>query len=165
MSVSKKEVVIDTNVPIVANGKTEQAGPDCILACMAKLSHTRDECCVLLDSRNRILNEYSKKLSHSGEPGLGDGFFKWLFENQVNPEHCRQVPLKCHKNRGFEEFPDDPNLRDFDEDDRKFVAVALASGTRPKVLNASDTDWWDHRQALQKHGVEIVFLCPELMEK
>ena len=155
---------MDTNVPIVANRKTGQASLDCILACIAKLSHIQDECCVLLDSRNRILNEYSKKLSRSGEPGPGDGFFKWLFENQVNPEHCRQVPLKCHKDRGFEEFPDDPDLSAFDQDDRKFVAVALASGTEPEVLNASDTDWWHYRQALQQHGVEIVFLCPELMQ-
>lgn len=28
----------------------------------------------------------------------------------------------------------------------------------------SDPDWWHHRQTLQEHGVEIVFLCPELME-
>ena len=67
--------------------------------------------------------------------------------------------------RGFEEFPDSARLSSFDRSDRKFVAVALASGSSPKVLNAADTDWWDHRQALEENGVDVVFLCPELMER
>ena len=66
--------------------------------------------------------------------------------------------------RGFEEFPGAPSLAGFDMDDRKFVAVALASGTGPEILNASDTDWWDFREPLERHGVRVNFLCPELME-
>ena len=75
----------------------------------------------------------------------------------------RQVTITPHEQRGFEEFPDDPELARFDRDDRKFVAVALASGTSPPIVNASDRDWWEHREALQVHGIEILFLCPELM--
>ena len=166
MSMSKTEVVMDTNVPIVANGnKTEQAGPCCILACIKRLRHIRDECLLLLDDRKRIIDESGKKLNRSGQPGPGDAFFLWLWQNQANPEYCRKIALTPHEDRGFEEFPDDPDLSAFDQDDRKFVAVALASGTEPEVLNASDTGWWHHRQALQQHGVEIVFLCPELMQR
>ena len=91
-------------------------------------------------------------------------FFLWLWQNQANPEYCRKISVTPHEDRGFEEFPDDPDLSAFDQDDRKFVAVALASGTGPNVLNASDTGWWLHQQALHQHGVEIVFLCPELMK-
>ncbi len=159
----KTEVVMDTNVAVVANGKTEQAGRRCVRECIAKLRHIRNECCLLLDNGNLILEEYRKNLSLSGQPGPGDGFYKWLFDNQANPEHCQKVPLKPHIDREFEKFPDDPNLESFDRDDRKFVAVALASGTAPKVLNASDPDWWFHCQALRQHGVEVVFLCPDLM--
>ncbi len=164
MSMRKPEIVMDTNVAVVANGKAQQADRDCILKCINRLSHIRDECRLLLDNRNLILKEYLGNLSLSGQPGLGDTFFKWLWQNHANPEYCRKVAVKPREDRGFEEFPEDPNLSSFDRDDRKFVAVALASETGPKVLNASDADWWHYRQALRQHGVEIVFLCPDLME-
>ena len=163
MTSSQTEVVIDTNVAVVANGKTEQAGPGCILNCIVRLRQVRDEYRVLLDSRNLILEEYLRNLHLSGQPGLGDAFFKWLFDNQANPEHCRRVIVNHHPSRVFEEFPDDPSLSGFDQDDRKFVAVAVASGTGPTILNASDTDWWDYRHELRRYGVEVDFLCPELM--
>ena len=73
------------------------------------------------------------------------------------------MPITVHSDCGFEEFPNDPRLSNFDSDDRKFVAVALASQSDPQVLNATDTDWWAHRKALEENGVDVVFLCPELM--
>ena len=118
---------------------------------------------VLLDDKNLILIEYRRNLHPSGQPGTGDAFFKWLFDNQANLEQCRRVAVTLDPDREFEEFPDDPALTSFDRNDRKFVAVALASGTEPKVLNASDTDWWDYRGELHRHGIVVVFLCPELM--
>ena len=163
MSDGKTEIVVDTNVPIVASGGTEQADPSCILNCIAILREIQDERLVLLDDKDLILGEYRENLSFSGQPGVGNSFFKWLFDNQANPAHCRKVQLTIHPVRGFEEFPEDPSLDSFDRDDRKFVAVVIASGTGPAVLNASDRDWWVYRQELRRHGVEVVFLCPNLM--
>jgi len=160
----KGEVVVDTNVPLVANGKTEQADLECEVACVRKLIQIQSEQRTLLDDRMLIMGEYRRNLSQSGQPGVGDAFFKWLWENQANEQHCRTVPLTVHADRGFVEFPDDARLSSFDLSDRKFVAVALASGTDPQVLNASDTDWWHDRQTLAEHGIQIVFLCPELMQ-
>lgn len=120
---------------------------------------------MLLDDHGLIIEEYRKNLSHSGQPGLGDAFFKWLWENQGSLGHCRKVPIALHVGRGFAEFPDDPQINTFDPYDRKFVAVARASGTHPELLNATDTDWWQDRKALENNGIRIVFLCPELMEK
>ena len=42
---------------------------------------------------------------------------------------------------------------------QKFVAVALASGAHPPILNAVDSDWWNHRAALADAGVTCEFLC------
>ncbi len=156
--------MVDTNVPLVANGKTEQADLECEVACVRKLIQIQSEQRTLLDDRMLIMGEYRRNLSQSGQPGVGDAFFKWLWENQANEQHCRTVPLTVHADRGFVEFPDDARLSSFDLSDRKFVAVALASGTDPQVLNASDTDWWHDRQTLAEHGIQIVFLCPELMQ-
>ena len=114
----------------------------------------------------RIFKEYRRLLSPSGQPGVGDAFFKWLWDNQANPKRCRQIgitPLAIAI-QTLRSFRADPDLATFDAADRKFVAVALASGLNPTILNASDTDWWIHRQPLIRNGLTIEFLCPDLME-
>lgn len=165
MSTEKTAIVLDTNVAVVANGFAEQASQACISTCTVELRRITGtgNHLLLLDDRYLILGEYQKKLNFSGQPGPGDAFFKWLWERHADKRFCRIVPVTPHEARGFEEFPDDPGLASFDMDDRKFVAVALASGSGPQVLNASDTDWWHHREPLHRHGVAVVFLCPDLM--
>ena len=160
----KPEVVVDTNVPIVANGKAPQASRDCQSICRSRLRLVRESQILLLDSERLIIGEYIKNLDLSGRPGEGDEFIAWLWENQANEQYCRIISVVSHAQREFEEFPADPDLAPFDRDDRKFVAVALASGSAPEVLNASDTDWWHHLEALRRHGVNVTFLCPELMQ-
>lgn len=152
--------VIDSNVPIVANGKTNQASPECVLACVEALGRAR-EGLTCLDDGFRILGEYMKHLSPSGQPGAGDAFMKWVFQNQANSLHCEVVPITPANDNGesYEEFPADPDLADFDRSDRKFVAVALASQHGPPILNSVDSDWWHARMALSRHDVEIEFLC------
>ena len=165
MSAAKEEVVLDTNVAVVSNGDTEQAGLDCVANCAAAIRRVIESQRLLVDELGLILDEYMRNLNISGQPGLGDAFFKFIWDNQANERHCRKVKATPNDERGFDEFPDDPSLAKFDMDDRKFVAVAIASESAPKILNASDTDWWIHRQELGRHGVEIEFLCPDLMER
>lgn len=158
-------VVVDTNVALVANGDTPQAGPACAEACLMRLKHVEAEERVVLDGAGLILREYLNQRPHEVPRGPGDAFLVWVFDNQVNQAHCDIVtvtPLPGEA-RGFAEFPDDPALAGFDPDDRKFVAVALASLADPPILNASDTDWWQFRDVLAGHGVQVVFLCPDLM--
>ena len=157
-------VVVDTNVAVVANLQHENADPNCIVSSIEALSRARKQL-VLVDDGQRIFTEYRGQLSHSGQPGLGDAFFKWLWDNQANPNRCRQITITPLDDSGteFTEFPSDPDLLEFDRADRKFVAVALASGLEPIVLNSSDTDWWNYREPLERNGVVIEFLCPELM--
>ncbi|HOX39973.1 MAG TPA: hypothetical protein PL033_18475 [Candidatus Brocadiia bacterium] len=115
---------------------------------------------VVIDDEMRILEEYKNNLSMSGQPGPGDAFMKWVWDNQANPRRCEQVRITEDAAKGFAEFPDDQRLADFDRSDRKFVAVALASRNRPEILNAVDSDWWNCRVALEECGVIIRFLCP-----
>lgn len=157
------DAVLDTNVPVVANKSTPHANQECILACVRALRQFQDGRMLLLDDKGLILDEYRKNLSASGQPGPGDAFFRWLWDNQANERHCRAIAVTPNDDLGFEEFPDDPRLGSFDVDDRKFVAVAVASTTDPEVLNASDTDWWHYLVPLNDHGVSVTFLCPELM--
>jgi hypothetical protein len=162
----KRLVLVDTNVALVANGKSAKAGYTCINTCIVELLKTRSKRRVVLDDHGFILREYIKHLSFSGQPGPGDAFFKWLWDNQGNPRYCLQVAITPTNRTGqdFAEFPNDIELNGFDRTDRKFVAAAAASGGHPHILNASDTDWWQYRDALKRHGIEIRFLCRELME-
>jgi hypothetical protein len=161
-----KAVLVDTNVAVVANGRKTHAGVDCTLKCIIRLERVMRKEVLLLDDKMRILAEYRRNLSPSGQPGPGDAFMKWVWNNQANTRHCRQIPIRHRKDtEDFIEYPQDKELAGFDRSDRKFVAVALASKLDPPIINAVDTDWWDYQEPLRKHGVSIEFLCPEIMDR
>jgi len=118
----------------------------------------------VLDDALRILNEYMDHLSMGGEPGAGDAFMKWVWNIQGDENRCERVFLTSRYENGaedFQEFPNDPDLADFDWSDRKFVAAAVTSVRGPIVLNAVDSDWADCHEALERNGVNVRFLCPQ----
>jgi len=149
-------LIVDTNVGVVANEQAPHASPDCVIACVDALEQiTAGRARLVLDDGWEILNEYLRYMSSSGQPGPGDAFVKWALNNLANPARCERVPLDLGV------FPNDPDLAAFDPADRKFVALALASDSRPPVANAVDSDWWHFREALRHAGVEVIFLCPD----
>jgi hypothetical protein len=155
--------VVDTNVPVVANGKSRQADLACVIACVKQLQAIYNNGMVVLDDLCLILDEYRKHLGMSGQPGPGDGFMKWIWNNQTNPSRCEQVAITPigQSQDDFEEFPCDPALVNFDRKDRKFVAVALASRNQPVIVNAVDSDWANYQTQLGNYGVRILQLCPQ----
>ena len=155
--------VVDTNVPVVANGRSEQADPDCVIACVTVLGDVLTDGTIVLDDGMRILKEYMGNLSMSGQPGAGDLFMIWVWNVHADENRCERVHLTCEDagSDNFNEFPGDADLTDFDRSDRKFVAVALTSRNRPVVLNAVDSDWADSHVALKRNGVKVRFLCPQ----
>lgn len=161
----KSEVVVDTNVLVVANGDSDHAGVTCQRVSIQRLRSIQHGCRLLLDSEGYILTEYRKRYETQGEPKAGFYFYLWAHSNQENPLYCRKVYVTPEGQRGFEEFPGDKELADFDRDDRVFVAVSRASGTQAVVVNATDSDWWCHRDALEECRVDVEFLCPELMRQ
>ena len=160
-----KAFVVDVNVPIVANGQAAQADCKCVLACVDALWKVYEKGMIVIDDGMRILSEYMDYLYMNGQPGAGDAFMKWVWENQAVIERCERVILnpKWGDEEGFIEFPDDQQLETFDRSDRKYVAVALASKNRPVILNAVDPDWWEHKEVLEKNGLHLGFLCPQHM--
>lgn len=154
-------LIVDTNVPIVANEKSDQASPQCVIACVQKLREIQNQHIIVLDNNWLIIQEYKNKLSQTGQPGVGDAFLKWVLINYANPERCQKVQITPTTENSFKEFPDDPALSNFDLSDRKFVAVALAHPEKPPILNAVDSDWKNSETALAAFGVRVEFLCPE----
>ena len=158
--------IIDTNVPIVANGHADQASLPCVVACQHLLAEfSADKRVLVLDTAWHILREYMHNLRPKGQPGLGDAFLKWVLTNHANLRRCELVPITgaphAQSEHDFAEFPDDPALAGFDPSDRKFVAVARAHPAHPPIYNAVDTDWLPYQEALTSHGVTVVQVCPD----
>ena len=155
-------VVVDTNVPVVANGNSAQASAECVLACTVRLRQLKEDGRLVLDDKWLILGEYKANLRSQGQPGVGDAFLKWVLTNLSNPDRCELVAITPTSAEldDFVEFPPSAGLADFHPDDRKFVAVAVAHRDHPPILQAVDTEWWQLRAELEKAGVTVDFLCP-----
>ncbi|MCL4861820.1 MAG: hypothetical protein KJZ93_20550 [Caldilineaceae bacterium] len=157
--------VVDTNVIAVANHMADQASPSCRSICVRELREIERSHTVVLDDQWRILQEYKSYWRRIGQPQVGDRFVLWALRNVNNRARCELIAITpvLHSEDGndFVEFPQDPDLANFDRSDRKFVAVTLAHPERPPILNAVDTDWWRHRSAFERCGVIIHFLCPD----
>lgn len=157
-------VVVDTNVAMVASRLAPQADDRCVAACMRWLAEIMADGGLLLDEAGLILREYTSKLGFSGQPGAGHAFVRWAHTQQAIPSMVRRVSITLtsdHGSRMFVEFPNHPDLAEFDRSDQKFVAVAVASREDPAILVAIERGWWRHRQALTSAGVNVDFLCPQ----
>jgi len=157
--------VVDTNLLLITGGRHEDISPTCIKACILRLTEIQRKGCVALDDGYRILSEYRNKTNPNRGKSPSQVFLKWLLRNQSNRERYYLVRIIEHPQRGFESFPDDPDLIEFDPADRKFVAVAAACPEAPPILQAADSKWWGWAEALARHSVRVEFLCPEDIER
>ena len=155
-------VVVDTNVPVVANNKSSQALPECVIKCVTVLDKIQRDRILVIDDKWLIITEYRKNLSEKGQPGVGDAFLKWVLTNQGNPQRCQRVQITPIDENNFAEFPQDESLAGFDKSDRKFVAVALTHPQKPPILNAVDSDWQDFQVQVAAYGVQVEFVCGSL---
>ena len=159
-------VIVDTNVAWVASGRAEQASEDCVATCVERLEQiNNDEMKLALDRERRIIDEY-QRLEQTGRFNIGYQFYKWVEMNWTNSERCDLVEIKPVDGSEieFEKFPDDSELVDFDDDDRKFIAVACAHRDRPPILQAVDGKWRDFLDALHENGVTVEYLCEDDMQ-
>lgn len=166
-----KPVVVDTNVAVVANDASLPANTaitrplDCVVACIKAIRELTEAGHLVLDTTGFIFDEYKTYLSFSGQPGVGDVFMKWVHDRQWNPEFCTRVEITPDDSKGFVEFPDHPELADFDWSDRKFVAVARAHGKDVRILQAVDEDAWVQvEDVLSENGAPVRFLCRGMLD-
>ena len=159
----KPLTLIDTNVLIAANNRNTHADLECQLACIEKLEEIVSNEKIVLDNMGLILEEYSKHCHYRGEPGVGDLFFKHSFDNQSVEGKCFLVSITPDSIRenNFIEFPQHPDLVDFDPSDRKFVAASISSPKETPIYNATDSDWENAKVALEECDINVVQLCPQ----
>ncbi len=160
--------VVDTNVPVTANAALNPEAPvdllPCISNCVSAIEQIVKSGRLVLDRGDEIFEEYRTNLSLKGQPGVGDRFMKWVHDNRWSfpPEDLVEV------NRvgdSYTEFPNHPDLEDFDISDRKFVAVAHSHRDRPSILEATDSKWWGWKTSLAEVGITVEFLCEDWIKQ
>ena len=153
--------IIDTNVPATANLALDPDAPTELLPCIRNCVNAIEVAIlgrIVLDAGDEVFDEYRRNLSLSGQPGQGDKFLKWLHDRRWTfPNDDRVVITKLEDS--YEEFPSHPDLEDFDNSDRKFVALANTHIDKPPILEATDSKWWGWATALEEAGITVIFLC------
>ena len=147
--------VIDTNVPIVANGDGGNVTIDCRLASIELLQLAIANGKILIDSGGVIQREYHRNLDPKGQPGVGDRFYLEILNS--NPKRVLRVELPLRDDGEYVDLPQPIIDANFDPSDRVFAA--LARKMRAKVYNAVDTDWLERRDVIEANGIKIEFIC------
>ncbi|MFN0119346.1 MAG: hypothetical protein ACKV2V_02475 [Blastocatellia bacterium] len=160
--------LVDTNVPKTANRATQpvpaaDVSHACVLACIEAVSHVIKHRGLIIDAEDEIYDEYRQQLSMKGQPGVGDGFMKWVHDHRWGLPASQRVTISKNGD-SYDEFPTQDELHNFDRSDRKFVAVANAHADKPPILQATDSKWWGWNKALAEVGITVHFLCPEYAE-
>lgn len=151
------DVIIDTNVALVANRQNHNVVTRCVDACTRFLSRARTDHVVLIDSGDEIRAEYAHALQQCRPYELGAQFLIHIYQQQYNPNRVRRIDLDKTADGVFVDFPEAPELACFDQSDRKFAALARKTGTA--VTNATDSDWADSLAALNANNIAVDFLC------
>lgn len=154
-------VVVDTNVILVANGQHQDVTEESVIICTQKLQALKENGLIFIDDLYRIMAEYQNKTQPNKGTGAGDAFLKWLLQNMSNTNRVQQVTITEIATNEYAEFPDSALQPDFDAPDRKFAAVANAHPDKPPIWQAVDCKWLNWWPALHAKGVMVVFLCPD----
>lgn len=153
--------MVDTNVPIVANGRPDPsnggrvASVDCRIAAVEFLQAVRQDGVVLLDIGGEIEAEYHRNLIPSGQPGVGDQFYRTILNSA--PHLVERCDLPKRADGEYAHLPQALIDVHFDPSDRKFAALAAKENV--PVVNAIDSDWMVHRAVLEEEHISVRFLC------
>lgn len=152
------DVVIDTNVIVVANFGCPNAGQECLEACLERLEVVKLKEKIAIDDQNWIVREYIGRVCTSGKAKTpGSVFLKWLLHNAYNEKYCVRIKLKPLGHGLFAENP--AGFVGFDLDDMKFLAVANSRSPKATVLQATDTKWSSWTAQLSVAGINVEQLC------
>ena len=152
--------VVDTNVPIVANGRADGDGGGrpsarCQAACIKFLKELLRRHRVLLDQEGAIQDEYHRHLNPRGQPGVGDRFYLEVINSSL--KKVERIPLPKRADGEYEHLPQAVIDAGFDPSDRKFAAIACLA--KAPVASGTDSDWLNHHGVLTENGVAIEYVC------
>jgi hypothetical protein len=150
--------IIDTNVWVMAEkfigDVTTQTELDCIQACKKWLKgFTESTAIILLDDQYKVLTEYRRYVREGTLSSV------YLSRLEAQPrERLLEITIQFDED-GYAVVPD--ILLKFDNEDKKWVALALAYTPTPPIFNAVDTDWVQWQDTLRELGITVHELCKE----
>lgn len=158
--------VVDTNVPIVANGRPDTndvriPAIECRIAAVRFLQELVLKGRLVLDLAGEIQAEYSRYLSPSGQPGVGDRFYQIVLHSA--PHLVDRVDLPRRADGEYDSLPQSLIDAGFDPSDRKFAAMARQENI--PVYNSTDSDWIEANAVLVSEAIEVRQLCGSDMTK
>ena len=167
--------VVDTNVPLTAAGYNEVASDACRLKCIEFMEQLfRGEIVIVIDRGNEALAEYGNSVSRQQRShDIAGRLLIHLFSNRGNNRFVREVSLERLAGNAYLDYPDnqgnwrtdDPKCKAFDEDDKKWVALALRfkqhTGLDAPIVNAADRCWLAFEPQLAAAGIKLETLCKD----
>lgn len=152
--------VVDTNVPIVANGRPDLNGAPipaimCRIAAVQFLQDLFVEGRLVLDLAGDMQAEYRRHLNPAGQPGVGDRFYQIVLHSA--PNLVERVELPRRADNEYASLPQSLIDAGFDPSDRKFAAMARQENI--PVYNSTDSDWIEAEFVLAAEAIEVRHLC------
>lgn len=150
--------MIDTNVPVVANGGGGEERPvslerrEAAIHFLRQILDRNDH--IVVDHAGEIQKEYHENLYSGGQPGVGFRFYLRVLQDWIL---CERIDLPKRADGEYADLPQAVIDEGFDRSDRKFAA--LAKRERIPVVNAVDTDWLEAQETLTANGIRVKFLC------
>ncbi|MCY3867134.1 MAG: hypothetical protein OXG68_16985 [Chloroflexi bacterium] len=122
---------------------------------------------------NEALSELARNVPLRERPdNMAGRLLIHLFNNIGNPGRVHVVELNKTPSGQYVDYPDnegswktdEPRCGAFDEDDKKWVALAAKfkkeTGTNAPIVNAGDRCWIAFELILSFSGISLEFLCP-----
>lgn len=152
--------MVDTNVPIVANGRStpDDARPPtitCRVAAVEFLQELANAGRLIVDLSGEMQAEYRRHLNPTGQPGVGDRFYQIILHSA--PTLVERIDLHRRADGEYAALPQRLVEVGFDPSDRKFAAMARQESV--PVYNSTDSDWVEAAADLAAEGIEVRHLC------
>ena len=154
------DFVVDTNIWAMASKSAAEMTNDelkCSEICIEwlKIFVSSDDR-LIVDLTYRILTEYRANITKGS-----------LAEQYLNQLQSRPLDRFVYMQVEFDDndyaiLPE--HITFDDEDDRKFIAVAIQFDPYAPIYNATDTDWAEEKESLINQGFTIHELCEDYIQ-
>ena len=164
--------IIDTNVPLTAGGYNHVATPRCQATCNETVQRILKRLViVVIDEGDEVLREYANNVRPDPNGNPAEQLLMHILLNRYDEDCVLNLRLTKNAHGQFIDYPDnagewrtdEPRCRTFDEDDKKWVALAVRfrsdNGHDAPIANAADRCWLAFRGHLEAAGVVLDFLC------
>jgi hypothetical protein len=153
------EVVIDTNVWCMPEAQHDRLSHlECAETCHQWLKDLSDgNCRVAVDDQWVIMSEYRNNIPKRG-------FADLVLSRLQQTGRIVGTSIEFDADGRTAVLPPTLGLDDFDPNDKKFVAVALARDPHPPIYNAVDSDWQEHAEAIAAADIRVEELCPDILK-